>query len=279
MKPNITVVDTFDTCIEAIRDTDKRTRLQGIRANVLAAQNKYDTIANAQQSHLAVEERQIAGANGIVTVSEMTNLYDRHMARGKSRGRDSYNKIMASAPYGQCPFCGHLPVSTLDHTLPKKGFPALAVTPLNLIPSCKDCNHNKGTVFSGRADEQFFNAYYDDVTEHRWLFAEIIEGSPAGIRYFTAPPAALDQVTEDRLNFHFRKLKLASIYASQGARQLQNIRRSLGRLFDSAGVDAVRYDLRERQASCAEISVNSWDGALYEAASNNNWYCSGGFRA
>ena len=185
---------------------------------------------------------------------------------------------MMAAAHGQCPFCGHLPVSTLDHCLPKAKHPALAVTPVNLIPCCKDCNHNKGTLGPNSSETQFLHAYYDDLTADRWLFAEIVEASPPGAVFFVSPPDQWDDSTAARVQRHFDELKLARLYASQAGRQLQNIRRSLSNILDAAGTIAVRDDLIQRSQSCAAVGVNSWDGALYEAASQSDWYCNGGFR-
>ena len=276
-KPDLTARDTFDICIEGIGDAAKKLRLGGIRDPIENAEQAFDQRAAATELHLTAEANQIAGANGNVSAKEMEQLYDRHMARQKSRGHDTYDKIMMAAEHGQCPFCGHLPVSTLDHSLAKARHPALAVTPFNLIPCCKDCNHNKGTLGPNSAETQFLHAYYDDVTQDRWLYAEIVEGSPPGATFFVVAPAHWDAATTARVQRHFSALKLGKLYASQAGRQLQNIKRSLNSMYKAVGLDAVRVDLEERSESCADVSVNSWEGALYEAASQSDWYCDGGF--
>lgn len=198
-KPTITASSTFDTCIEGINDAEQKARLEGIRPQIAAAEIEFDVRGAAQGIYLTIGANTIAGAVGDVTASEMEQLYTRHMARQKSRGHSVYDKIMASAVHGQCPFCGHHTVSTLDHTLPKKRHPIFAVTPINLIPCCKDCNHNKGTSAPADAVSQFLNAYYDDVTADRWLYAEIVNGSPPGATYFVHPPNNWDQVTVRRV--------------------------------------------------------------------------------
>lgn len=276
-KPDFSARDTFDICIEGISVAAKKIRLEGIRDLIENAEQDFDERAATTELHLVVEEGELAGANGNVSAKEMEQLYDRHMARQKSRGRDTYDKIMVAAEHGQCPFCGHLPVSTLDHSLPKARHPALAVTPFNLIPCCKDCNHNKGTLGPNSQDTQFLHAYYEDLTQDRWLYAEIVEGSPPGATFFVEAPANWDAATAARVQSQFSTLKLGKLYASQAGRQLQNIKRSLNNMYEAAGLDAVRGDLEDRSESCADVSINSWEGALYEAASQNNWYCDGGF--
>lgn len=278
-KPTISARDTFEICVDGIQNAVKKARFDGIAQQIELAETQFDALATATQLHLIGALNSIASPQGTVSSKEMERLYDSHMARQKSRGRGTYDKIMMSAAHGQCPLCGHLPVSTLDHSLPKARHPALAVTPINLVPCCKDCNHHKGTTGPVSAETQFLHAYYDDLTADRWLFAEILEGSPPGATFRVQSPAGWGAITSARAQRHFDKLKLAKLYGSQAGRALQNIRKAIEAIYEASGEDAVREDLIRRSASCADVSLNSWEGALYEAASQSDWYCAGGFRA
>lgn len=272
-KPTITALDSFDTCRAGVTDPVLTQALESARPRIRAAERAYDAAALAGTAHLIPSATRV----GTVTKTQMADLYDRHMARAKSRGRVNYDKLMLAAVNDTCPFCGHLPVSTLDHTLPKKQHPALAVTPINLIPCCKDCNHSKGTSLPTTANTQWMNAYYDDVTADRWLYAEIVPSSPPGAKFFVDPAAGWDPVTTARVNNHFDELELAKLYASQAGRSLQNTRAALRKIYAAAGAVGVSDDLQLRAESIAEVTVNSWEGALFEAAAANDWYCDGGF--
>ena len=274
-KPEISALETFDTCIAGITTVDLKLRLQAIRGDIEAEETTFNDAAETSSLY------RIAPANnvGVVTAKEMEKLYDRHMARNKSRGRAIYDKIMIAAENDMCPFCGHRTVSTLDHSLPKTAHPAFAVTPVNLIPCCQDCNHAKGTQSPGTKEDQLLNAYYDDVTADCWLHAEIIPGSPPAARFFVEAPDDWEDEIATRVENHFTKLHLAKLYASQAGRQFQNIRGALGEIYDAAGIVAVREELERRFRSCRDVMVNSWEGALYQAAAASDWYCDGGFRA
>lgn len=266
---------TFDTCRAGVANPGLRDRLLAARPLIEAAEATFDAAASAGTDHLIGTATHVSA----VSSAEMEMLYTRHMARGKSRGRHIYDELMMAAVNDMCPFCGHRSVSTLDHTLPKAQHPALAVTPINLVPCCKDCNHGKGTAFSAEAAEQWLNAYYDNISADRWLYAEIIEGSPPAAAFFVDPPDTWDEVTAARVQNQFDKLNLAKLYASQAARQFQNARRALREIHDAAGSEGVRADLNRRYLSCTEIMVNSWEAAFYQAASISDWYCDGGFAA
>lgn len=275
-KPNITAIDSFDTCIAGIRDDALKNRLKSVRPNIVAAEIAFDAAASNVDLHEIVSETNIAGS---VTAKEMKSLYDRHMARNGSRGYAIYDKLMIAAPDDRCPFCGHRNVSTLDHSLPKAQHPSLAVTPINLIPSCKDCNHTKGNAaLSGKTD-QLLNAYFDNAITEMWLFAEIVEGSPAAIRFLVETPEHWDDTMSARVRYHFAQLELAQLYASQGGRQLRNMRGALQDFYDAGGEAAVRADLWRRHTSYSAVEINTWETALYQAAAASDWYCDGGFSA
>lgn len=266
-------LNTFDTCRSGVQNAGLSGRLLAARPLIEAAEMAFDAAASDGTDHLIGTATHVGG----VSSAEMEMLYTRHMARAKSRGRHIYDDLMMAAVNDMCPFCGHRSVSTLDHTLAKAQHPALAVTPINLVPCCKDCNHGKGTAFAGEAAERWLNAYYDDVTADRWLYAMVVEGSPPIAVFFVDPPAHWDGVTATRVRNQFSRLNLTKLYASQAARQFQNARRALREIYDSAGSEAVQEDLNRRYLSCSDVMVNSWEGALYQAASSSDWYCDGGF--
>jgi hypothetical protein len=258
-KPVISALEAFDTCIAGVTTGDLKQRLRSIRAAVEAGETSFDDAAEASSLYLIVSTENV----GPVTAKEMEKLYDRHMARGRSRGRAVYDRLMIAAQNDMCPFCGHRIVSTLDHSLPKATHPVFAVTPINLVPCCKDCNHAKGVQSPLTKEDQLLNAYYDDITADRWLYAEIVEGSPPAARFFVEAPDDWAGEIATRVENHFKKLHLAKLYASQAARQFQN----------------ARADLERRFRSYNDVMVNSWEGALYQAAAASEWYCDGGFRA
>ncbi len=99
-KPNITAIDCFDTCITGIKNADLKQRFDSIRENIDAAEAEFDTAASNINLHLIAPN---AGIAGVVTSKDMSQLYDRHMAREKSRGHEIYDEIMIAAPDDRLP--------------------------------------------------------------------------------------------------------------------------------------------------------------------------------
>lgn len=261
--------------ISRVVDTGLKRRLESIADDISDAADEYDRNAAIRSLYLLEEHEDVAG---VVTRAEMEKVYTDRMAKEGTPGRPIYEKLKASAPYGICPLCGQRTVSTLDHYLPKANFPTLVVLPYNLIPACSDCNKDKLAKVPETAETQTLHPYYDNVANEQWLYAEIIQTTPASIRFFVNAPADWDDILKARVQHHFETLKLGALYVSQAASTLADIRGQLGSLFDRVGIVAVREHLNESELSRRENHINSWQTAMYQALANDDWFCSGGFR-
>jgi hypothetical protein len=212
-----------------------------------------------------------------VTVDEMEKVYTQRMAKIGAPGRDIYDDIFASSPSGRCPLCMQRPVSTLDHYLPKAHFPTLAVAPLNLVPTCSDCNRNKLDIVPTTAGEVPLHPYYDKLGDEIWLMARVVESRPAALSFFVMPPIGWNDILSIRVNTHFRALGLAMLFASEAAEELLNIRHQLRVLNDADPDGGVRNELERRATSCARARPNGWRAAAYHAWFKSDWFCNGGF--
>jgi hypothetical protein len=161
--------------------------------------------------------------------------------------------------------------------LPKAHYPALAVLPDNLVPACADCNKTKGDGLVTDAADQFLHPYFDAIENDLWLRAEVLETSPAAMRFFVECPLHWDALTGERVRRHFGRLALGKLYASQAAQELVNIRYQLSLLNERAGAAGVRQFLAETYASRTHARINAWQTAFYAALRESDWYCNGGF--
>ena len=82
---------------------------------------------------------------------------------------------MSLAVNGKCPICGIGPVSNLDHYLAKSLYPTYAITPINLVPECRDCNFNKRDTLIKSATDSPLHPYYDEIDNRIWLVAELVK--------------------------------------------------------------------------------------------------------
>jgi hypothetical protein len=272
-RPQYSAEDTFAACIS-------RVRLPALKAKLIAATQ---AIRDASDAYMAAAEAQaldqIARAalvNGTVTTAEMEAVYTGRMAKQNAPGRAIYDDIFAAAK-GRCPLCAHRTVTTLDHHLPKAHYPALAVAPLNLVPACSDCNKAKLANIPHAPEDVSIHPYFDDVADERWLYADVVQVTPASIRFRVEASAAWAPLLAERVRRHFRSLKLSSLYGSEAAEELLNIRHLLVGLHATGGEAHVRAYLEEHAESCLAGRLNGWRGAAYEAWAESDWFCNGGF--
>ncbi|MDD5384272.1 MAG: hypothetical protein PHG89_05260 [Gallionella sp.] len=271
----LVAIDVFNVCISKVKNANLKTRLQGVRGLVAAAAVNYDAAASSVKLHTIKRQ----GKVGEVSKDEMVSVYTYRMVSNKQPGRIVYDQIINAPKYQRCPLCDIGTVNTLDHHLPKTEYLKLTVTPNNLVPSCMWCQGAKKTGYPESAEEQTIHPYFDDFESEVWLYAEVIQGSPAAFRYLADPPAAWGSIVKKRLNYHLATFELPVLYSSNAGSELSGIRTRLGRLLSSGGRDAVRRHLQEEAESWETEFKNSWKAAMYRAAAASDWFCDGGFAA
>ncbi|MBV4397688.1 hypothetical protein KU392_10555 [Advenella alkanexedens] len=257
-----------------MRNKELAKRLAAATPTITTASIQFDQAARRHQLHNIAVHDVVAPD---VTVNEMEKVYTQRMAKNNTPGRNIYDKIFSSAPRGRCPLCMQRSVTTLDHYLPKAHYPALAVAPYNLIPTCFDCNKAKRDVIPKTAKDVPLHPYYDNLGDDIWLTAIVLERWPTALRFTVTRSKTWDDTLYARVNHHFRSLGLAALFASEAAEELLNIRHQLQILSAADPKNGVRTELKRRAESCAAARVNGWKTAAYHAWSQSKWFCEKGF--
>lgn len=280
--PNLDIKTVYETCINSITDVDLSTRLQNIMTNIIQSSSDYGNKALASTLYTIPPNHcdNDAIALGNVTKKELRAVYSSHLVPSTKPARIYYDQLISLAPLGKCPYCGVGYASTLDHYLPKNKFPQLSVTPLNLIPSCKDCNTGKKTSFPSTAHQQSLHPYYDhdNFIKDQWLYANVIETTPATIDYGVIPPYQWKADDKARVHTHFKDFDLKLKYSIEASNQIAVLRDSLLYAWDTKGFVGVRQQLMLDALAYYLKHPNSWQTAMYQALAKSDWYCNGGFR-
>jgi len=100
----------------------------------------------------------------------------------------------------------------MDHVLGQSEFPQYAVHPLNLFPSCSECNGYKSESFLRNGVRRFLNLYSDALPNTQYLFVTIALNAAGDLDY--------DFIVENKngveaslfalIKNHFLELKLLS---------------------------------------------------------------------
>ena len=274
-RPEVEAGETFMVCISRIKDRNLRDRLRAVRHEVEAAEGRYIDKGERNQLHMVERCQSIGEVSG----DEFVRMYDGGLARIGHPGREIYDQIKLLPEGDRCPLCDQRNVSTLDHFLPKSVYPIYAVTPINLVGVCSDCNNKKSSIVPTNAEDTLLHPYFDDMSDHQWLFARVVEKVPVALTFHVANVGAWDERKSLRLIHQFSVLGLAELYASQAARETSDIRQNLTRHFSFGGASAVRTELEYQRESRRMNRLNSWQTATYGALAESDWYCNGGFAA
>ncbi|XYJ10294.1 HNH endonuclease [Telluria sp. B2] len=281
VEPIMDPTDVYNACVAGIKDDALKGRVNGAGADILAVAQRYTALAaNGNLYKYPINDRKndevIVGA---VTKKEVKSLYSYYMVDNGMPARVFYNALIASAPNGICPLCGAGYAITLDHYLPKSKFPFFSILPCNLVPACRDCNTGKSSAVALSAAEQSLHPYYDhgSFVSDQWLFAEIKHSIPPSVRYYAKAPGAWSPTDQLRVVSHFESLKLGARFSVLAANELASLRTLLIDFVAPVGQAAIQQHLRARAMSETAIHKNSWKAAMFQALSNDPWYCETGF--
>lgn len=275
-KPDLTGAELLQLCAASIRDIDLKERLLRAEAVVKAAEELYREHGEGGELHVIKGTKTVGD---FVTRKEMERVYNGTFVKS-SRTRNTYAKLKKACVNDICPLCGQGTVHQLDHYLPITSFPVYGVTAINLVPACSDCNKYKLIHVPANAGEQTIHPYFDEVDDEQWLFGEVVESTPAAVRFAVNPPDRWDAVQVERLKTHFRIYRLGTLYATHAAVEISNMRHALKKMAATPGfAERIRQHLRERAESCAEVYENSWQRATFDALADSDWFCSSGFEA
>lgn len=74
-----------------------------------------------------------------------------------------FNEIRHKKGLKSCPLCGSPTIGSLDHYLPRRTFPELAIMRANLLPACAHCNSGvkRKTYKGNRSPKRFIHPYFD----------------------------------------------------------------------------------------------------------------------
>ncbi|MEJ1173133.1 hypothetical protein WA845_02705 [Agrobacterium sp. CMT1] len=272
-RPTAAAADVMRSCIQSIRDAQFTDRLSKTLPSIIVAETTYISRGEAAQLFTIASTD---GIGGIVTTEEMERVYKQTFVRS-ARTRELYASLKAAPENDICPLCSQRTVSQLDHHLPQSAHPALTVTPINLVPACAECNKTKLAQEADEAANQTFHPYFEDADDARWLYASVIEQSPAALTFIAAPSDTWNETKRNRIKSHFATYKLAELYASHAAVELNDIRYGLQQMAKHSSAEEISTHLREAALSRAQAHANSWRRATYEALADSFWYCSGGF--
>ncbi|QUW91918.1 hypothetical protein [Streptomyces sp. V17-9] len=269
--PQVTVTEAIAAVTQRMRLQPHTDRIIARAGDMRAAEKLYVAAGHDGELHAVSADLPAIGGDG----EYLEYAYDGGLVTSK-QGREIYDQIMEGAPHERCPLCGRGIATTLDHQLPKSEYPILAIIPANLVPVCGPCNQKKSNKAPADASEMLLHPYFDELGASRWLRAKIHEETPARAEYFIQPGENWSTVLAGRVVRHFNFFGLRRQYAVAAAEKLATSRIRHAGLLDRGGPGELRLHLEEAAEDHWSVSGNTWEGALYTALAESDWYMNGG---
>lgn len=272
-RPAIDPAVFYDICTSGIKDVAVKQHFTQARQTILNFAHVYLQKAPASALHEFLpcahgEPQQIIV--GALTKGNLNDLYSTHMVKGP--GRNVYDDLMASVPLNKCPYCGLSQVATLDHVLSKSRYPIFSTLPVNLVPTCGECNHSKGGAVA-TGENMGLHPYFEpaDLSTTSWLHATAQKTIPVVVSFFLDIPDTLSPPTRQKITNHFRDLKLAKRYSVEAASELASIL-EVFRLLPSP---AARHTYLQNLATAeSKLNINSWKAVTYRTLESADWFWS-----
>ena len=278
-KPNFPPKSVYEMCVDSVNDENLRTNFNKHTNFIATMAKEYDLRAkNGKLFTFCPDETDDLFIEfSPIEKKSWKSLYSQQMVPKSKPARKVYDMLLGLAPIGICPSCGFGHASTLDHYLAKSRFPFFSVLPFNLLPACKDCNTGKSNKVAKMAGQQPLHPYYDygEFITEQWLFATVIEGNPAVIKYFALPSDHWEDVLKERAISHFEGFNLANRFSVQAANELSSLNPKLSLYIKDK--TEIKKHLNENADIEYRKHKNSWKTAMYQALLKSDWYCSGGF--
>lgn len=204
----------------------------------------------------------------------MISYYDYRLVV-KEKGRAFYDKIIISTPNNTCPYCGVRTVKTIDHFLPKTEYPSYSITPVNLVPSCRDCNTGKMVSYPTSSADQTFHPYFDNVEGDCWMKAELHQTDPLSFQYQVIKPVGWNNNQYERAKSHFSGYKINELFSNEANRELRGMQKNMKDLY-SKDMNLLKDHLTQTLNSCKEgLGINDWKTLMYIELSSNEWFLNG----
>lgn len=229
--PNFSIEQAIDACCEGIvGNPGLLQKVQDDRHYMQTCCGSYALLAPAGQLYTIPSVSNSGVADPVIfdqlKKSELVSLYKNYFSKDGKPGREIYDSLLAAANE-KCPYCGGVGrPRNLDHYLPKTHYPQFSVLPVNLVPSCRDCNMDgKGDGFATREVDQVIHPYLDNdrYFHEQWISARYVVdpgNEPGVIEYFVQPPVHWDDAQKQRVQKHFDDFDLDLRFSKEASSRL-----------------------------------------------------------
>lgn len=287
--PNISFNDMLVKCSDGMEQVNVRNNFISMFPTFYLKEQQYQALSSAGNLYSYPKVNPLTNTTSVVghlTKRKLINLYENNLLNKDKPARDYYDSLLLSSGE-RCPFCGDIGhTKNLDHFLPKAHFPEFSVMPLNLVPSCRDCNMGeKGEAYATVEDDQAIHPYVDKriFYQEQWVYAEYIDEDDGAVVYYVQCPGHWSQEEKNRAKYHFKSLDLASRYSLEAGKHLSEVidqkkglENTLIRIYQKFNSTVSEGELKDEFTISylqpildSDLFVNHWKKIMYQCLANS----------
>lgn len=255
--PPFTGQDVRSSCLHGIQDATTKQRIASYGCELDSAEDRFHRMAErgdaAQLEPEACSQR---------VHSDMVWYYEKRLI-ASAPGR-TYVSALKSLTKNKCAYCHIALATTLDHSFPKSRFPKLAMDPLNLVPTCRDCNLGRNIGSGSLSISPYYDHWMEDVA---WLQAHIIDVSaPEVLRFSPRRHTNWTDTQWGAVQIFFEDSDLDARYADQAIDEYVSLSSTLTLLGDTPTSTVISQALSDRHYGyISSLGPNRWQTVAYEA--------------
>lgn len=283
---NITFGDMLEKCSEGMEQVHVKANFVAHFPTFVSKETQYLGLSLAGNLFQYPKTTPLTDGTQVVgnlTKRKLVNLYENNLRNKDKPARRLYDELLISSGE-RCPFCGDIgQTKNLDHFLPKAHFPEFSIMPLNLVPSCRDCNMGeKGQNYATTEEEQAIHPYVDkDIYfQEQWVFADYLDEDEGALNYYVSCPVAWHQKDKDRAHNHFTNLDLASRYRLEAGKHLSEVidqRNAFRNMFLRFSPNTTPIAIKDAFVEAnlqpmieSDQFHNHWKKVMYQCLANSN---------
>jgi len=286
--PKYAIDDFYDEMLDGRHNNLKneflKTRLLLVKKQLIKSESKYRNLGTKKQLYTMLEHDNIKvfltkipknPIPKIINAKEMEKVYTNFLVDKQDSdkiGREVYNSILTNTDFNLCPYCSHREVKTVDHFLPKSKFISYAITPINLLPCCSDCNKDKLDNIELSADKILIHPYFDDISMENWLECNVVINTWPITFSYSISNLVKDPVLKSRINYQFDLLNLSRLYADNATREFNKRVKSLVKEYNSKPSNKISDFINDNIDSYRFDNPNSWQTKMFEALKKSKWF-------
>ncbi|MYL47809.1 hypothetical protein GLV94_19415 [Virgibacillus halodenitrificans] len=286
--PKYSIKDYFEKMLKGRHNNEKndfiKTRLLAVQSKLIDEESAYQSLAEKKELYSISEQDTISiptdillddSIPQIINATEMEKVYSNFLVdnpESNKMGRKVYNSILSNAYFNLCPYCSHREVKTVDHYLPKSKFISFAVTPINLLPCCSDCNKDKLDDYNLEPEKMLIHPYFDDISSIDWLECRVNENILPITFSYEVSDSITDSVLKSRITNQFELLSLGKLYADNATREFNKRVKSLINEYRSNQTNKAMDFLNDNYESYLFDNKNSWQTKMFKALKESRWF-------